>query len=383
MRLVEVRSALDHHRFRAGLGAGAEADQQPDWFDHFDEVLRSSSWFHPYLQRTPHKRWILRNQGITVGRIMAMHPSEGPSRFGLYNCIDNPEAAQALTHAAESWSRSRGSQLLIGPFNPSIHDECGLLEYSDYPEIYGYPQTPQHYIENLEVCGFQRAKRLLTFLQTDEGNALRLQLRMAPLLKVMPQHGLQLEVANWSTLGRDAEWVETLINACWSRNWGFEPISRAEARNLVLKVISLLPKGVLCFVSLHGRPVAISLGIPNAKEIASKLNPRLGLLNLPLMFRRLRRCQCEHGRIALLGVIPELQGSQLSLMASIAMLSQLINKGLSLGSSSASMGWILEDNQAMLRFLKLYGGEQVMAHLIMAKSLDTLGMEQSPSAGQA
>jgi hypothetical protein len=61
------------------------------------------------------------------------------------------------------------------------------------------------------------------------------------------------------------------------------------------------------------------------------------------------------------------------LIASIAMLSHLINKGLALGSSSASMGWILEDNQAMIRFLKLYGGEQVMSHLIMAKSLDRPG----------
>jgi hypothetical protein len=352
------------------------SEEQPCWFDFFDEVLRSSSWFHPYLKRTPHKRWLLKHHGITIGRIMAMHPSTGPSRFGLYNCIDNPRAARVLIDAAETWLRHRGSQLLIGPFNPSIHDECGLLEYTSYPEIYGYPQTPQHYIQNLEACGLERAKRLLTFLQTDERNALRLQLRMAPLLKAMPEHGLQLEVATWSTMKRDTEWVETLINECWSSNWGFEPISRAEARNLVLKVITLLPKGVLSFVSLHGRPVAISLGIPNAKEIASKLDTRLGFLNLPLLFWRLRRCQCEHGRIALLGVIPELQGSQQSLMACIGMLSQLITKGQALGSSSASMGWILEDNHAMLRFLKLYGGEQVMSHLIMAKRLDTPGLEQ-------
>jgi hypothetical protein len=373
MRVVEVRTALDHHRFRAGLGIGLEPEHYPDWFDRYDEVLRSSSWFHPYLKRTPHRRWILRSQGKGIGRIMAMHPKDGPSRFGFYNCIDSPEAAHALTHAAATWTRCRGSELLIGPFNPSIHDECGLLEYRSCSNLYGYPQTPQHYIRNLEACGFDRAKRLLTFLQADERNALRLQRRMAPLLKVMPQQGLQLETAKWSTLERTCEWVETLINQCWSNNWGFEPISRAEARNLVLKVLTMLPKGVLSFISLHGRPVAICLGIPNAKEIASNLNPKLGLLNLPMLLLRLRHCQCEHGRIALLGVIPELQGSQLSLIASIAMLSHLVNTGLAFGSSSASMGWILEDNQAMLRFLKLYGGEQVMSHLIMAKNLDRPG----------
>lgn len=376
MRLVEVHSALDHHRFRAGLGVGLEPGQAPDWFDHFDEALRSSSWFQPYLRRTPHKRWLLRDHGKTLGRIMAMQPKDGPARFGLYNCIDNPDAARALTDAAEAWSRSRGSHLLIGPFNPSIHDECGLLEFSHCGALYGYPQTPQHYIDNLEHCGFRRAKRLLTFLQTDERNAVRLQLRMAPLFKAMPQQGLQLEVAKWSTLRRSCEWTETLINECWSNNWGFEPISRAEASNLVFKVLTFLPPGALSFVSLHGRPIAISLGIPNAKEIATSLNPHLGLLNLPLLLLRLRRCQCNHGRIALLGVIPELQGSQLSLMACIAMLSHLINTGLTLGSSSASMGWILEDNQPMLRFLKLYGGEEVMSHLIMAKSLDRPGQEQ-------
>jgi hypothetical protein len=373
MQLIEVNSALNHHRFRAGLGIGLEPEQQPDWFDHFDEVLRSSSWFQPYLKRTPHKRWILRDQGTTIGRIMAMHPAEGPSRFGLYNCIDHPEASKTLTQAAETWARNRGSQLIIGPFNPSIHDECGLLEFSKCPSLYGYPQTPQHYIDNLVACGYQCAKRLLTFLQADERNASRLATRMAPLLNAMPSQGLALEVAHWSTLRRDIEWVETLINQCWSSNWGFEPIGKAEARNLVLKVLMFLPKGVLSFVSLHRKPVALCLGIPNAKEIAADLNPGLGLLNLPQLFLRLRRCQCHHGRIALLGVIPVLQGSQLSLIACIAMLHHLINKGLALGSSSASMGWILEDNQAMLRFLKLYGGEQVMSHLIMAKGLGTPG----------
>lgn len=383
MQIVEVRSTLDHHRFRAGLDIGLEAEQKPDWFDRFDEVLRSSSWVQPYLQRTPHKRWILRDQGVTIGRIMAMHPSDGPSRFGLYNCIDDPEAVRMLTRSAEIWARSRGSQLLIGPFNPSIHNECGLLEYRDCPALYGYPLTPQHYIQNLESCGFQRAKRLLTFLQADQRSARRLQLRMAPLLDAMSEHGLRLEVASWSTLRRDTDWVQTLINDCWKDNWGFEPISRAEANNLVLKVLTLLPKGVLSFISLHRRPIAIALGIPNAREIASNLNPRLGLFNLPSLFMRLRRLQCKHGRIALLGVVPDLQGSQLSLMASIAMLRHLIDKGTSLGSSSASMGWILEDNKAMLRFLKLYGGEHVMTHLIMAKHLGRPEKEQSSNAALA
>lgn len=370
MRLVEVHSALDHQRFRAGLGIGLESEQKPDWFDHFDEALRSSSWFHPYLKRTPHKRWLIRGHGKTLGRIMAMQPVNGPSRFGHYNCIDNPDAARTLTQAAETWLRGRGSTMLIGPFNPSIHDECGLLEYRHCSSLYGYPQTPHHYIRNLETCGFQGAKRLLTFLQTDERNAMRLQRRMAPLLDAMPQHGLQLEVAKWSTLRRSCQWTKTLINECWSNNWGFEPISRPEATSLVRKVLTFLPSGVLSFVTLNGRPIALGLGIPDAKEIAASLNPKLGLLNLPLLLMRLRRCQCEHGRVALLGVIPELQGSQISLMACIAMLSHLINKGLAFGSSAASMGWILEDNKAMLRFLKLYGGEEVMSHLIMAKSLD-------------
>ena len=376
MQLVEVHSALNHHRFRAGLDVGLDLAHLPNWFAHFDEALRSSSWFQPYLRRTPHQRWILRDQGKTIGRIMAMHPAVGPSRFGLYSCIDNSEASRALTQAAESWARNRGSRILIGPFNPSIHDECGFLEYSTYPSLYGYPETPKHFIDNLAACGYHRAKRLLTYLQTDERNATRLASRVQPLLDAMHEHGLKLEVAKWSTLGRDVEWVEHLINNCWSSNWGFEPIGKAEARNLVLKVLMFLPTGVLSFVTLHGKPIAISLGVPNANEIASELNPRLGLLNLPQLFLRLRRCQCKHVRVALLGVIPDFQGSQLSLMACIAMLRHLINKGLALGSSSASMGWILEDNQSMLRFLKLYGGEQVMSHLIMAKSLDTLVQEQ-------
>jgi len=359
-------SRLSFHLSAQVAGAGPTT---PSWFRKFEDVTASSRWFQPYLRYTDHRSWIVRDQHQTLGRITAINPIDGPARFGFFNCINKHEVAQALTEAAETWLRSRGVQHLIGPFNPSIHEASGLLERAESPIQFGFPDTQPYLINLLEGCGYIKSKRLLTYRQTDRSMALRLEDRMDPILKGLADQAIKLELAQWGSFHCHCSWLRDLINQGWGQNWGFEPISLGEAKQLLLRILTFLPPGSLCFTTRDGLPIGIALGMPDARSVAAQLPEWLGLLNLPLLLHRLRRGHSPHFRVALLGIIPELQGTPISLGSTLAMLKNLIKLAMSWGATSADMGWILDDNTAMLRFLSLYGGNCVMSHVIMGKQL--------------
>ena len=47
--------------------------------------------------------------------------------FGLLEAEDDPETFQALMDTAEKWLSNQGMRRILGPFNLSINQECGLL----------------------------------------------------------------------------------------------------------------------------------------------------------------------------------------------------------------------------------------------------------------
>ena len=369
MKIKIVSSPVDRYKFHEYFDSRSLDSSRGDWFDRFESYTISSRIFQPYLRKTKHQKWILEDNNKVIGRIAAMHPNSGPGRFGLLHCINDQNALYLLLKTAEDWLANRGLNEIIGPFFPSIHEGCGLLEIGKQPVMYGYPVTPIEFISHLESFGYYKAKKLLTFQQSDKGRLEKIRSKLSPTISSLSKKGYQFSCARWKHFRLHSRWLNQLINECWSSNWGFEPITIKESQQLLIRILTFLPAGSLQFTLRNGRPIAIALGIPDARRIASKCPKWLGILNLIFVILSMKRGPFSHGRIALLGVIPEYQSSHESLVSTFAMLENLIKMGENLGSNCAEMGWILEDNTSMLRFLKLYGGECVMEHVIMGKEL--------------
>lgn len=369
MKIKQVSSLVDRYKFHECFDSRSLGSNEDDWFDRFESFTKSSRIFQPYLRKTKHQKWILIDQNKVIGRIAAMHPISGPGRFGLLHCINDQNALCLLLKTAEEWLAERGLNEIIGPFYPSIHEGCGLLEIGKHPVMYGYPVTPIEFISHLEQFNYNKAKKLLTFQQSDKNRLEKLRSKLSPAIKSLNKAGYRVSCARWRHFRLHSRWLNQLINECWSSNWGFEPITITESQQLLIRILTFLPAGSLQFTVREGQPVAIALGIPDARRIASKCPKWLGIVNLLFVIICLKKGPVSHGRIALLGVIPEYQSSHESLVSTFAMLEKLIKIGENLGSNCAEMGWILEDNTSMLRFLKLYGGECVMEHVIMSKEL--------------
>src|SRR5260370_13796696 len=82
--------------------------------------------------------------------------------MGFLDAVDDREVFAALTAQAERWLADKGMRRVMGPFNLSINDECGLLVdgFDSPPAImlgFNLPYAP----ERLAELGYGKAKDLL------------------------------------------------------------------------------------------------------------------------------------------------------------------------------------------------------------------------------
>jgi hypothetical protein len=89
---------------------------------------------NPFFKHADAQYFLACRDGQAVGRISA-HVDHNLNEFqdnawglfGWFECEDDPEAARALLHAAESWLRERGRDRMVGGMDFTTNDECGLL----------------------------------------------------------------------------------------------------------------------------------------------------------------------------------------------------------------------------------------------------------------
>src|SRR3954463_11849190 len=89
---------------------------------------------HPFYEHGDAALFLARRDGEIVGRIMAsddpkyndLHQSS-IGCFGLFDCIDDIDVANALFRAAEGWIREKGRGEIMGPIDYSTNYVCGLL----------------------------------------------------------------------------------------------------------------------------------------------------------------------------------------------------------------------------------------------------------------
>src|SRR3990172_1861924 len=115
--------------------------------------------------------WIAYRGRAPVGRISAQidrlhleryHDATG--FFGMLEAEDDGRTFEALLGTAEAWLRAEGMRRVLGPFNLSINEECGLLvEGFDTPPMILMGHGRPYYAARLEARGYRAAKDLLAY----------------------------------------------------------------------------------------------------------------------------------------------------------------------------------------------------------------------------
>lgn len=284
--------------------------------------------------------------------------------FGFFECINQQSTADLLFKVAEDWLREKGMNTIMGPSNPGMMDELGILVegFDKYPTIL-MPYHKDYYDKIIQNAGYKKEMDLLAYLVTqDSVDHDRANRAMDIVKKRLP--GIKIRKINLRKIKEEVKIIREIFNSAWSKNWGFIPLSKEEFDNLASDLKSIVDNDFAHIAEIDGDPIAFSIALPDYNQIFRNMNGRLFPTGL---FKILwNRKNINKVRTALMGVIPEYQGRGIDALLH----REAINNGLEKGIYSSEVGWILENNIQMVRVAEKLGGTIDKRYRVYSKSLN-------------
>ncbi len=283
--------------------------------------------------------------------------------FGFFESIDKPETSNLLFKVAEGWLREKGMEQVLGPANPGMMDEIGILVegFDKYPSIL-MPYNKPYYDKLVIEAGYKKEMDLLTYLVTqdsvDRGRANR---AMEIVKKRLP--GITIRKIKLKKIREEVTIIREIFNSAWKNNWGFIPLSTEEFDALAADLKTIVDDDFAHIAEIDGKPVGFSVALPDFNQIFRKMNGRLlpfGIFKILWNKRKINKI-----RTALMGVIPEYQGRGIDVLLH----REAIENGLKKNFYSSEVGWILENNIQMLRVAEKIGGTIDKRYRMYSKNL--------------
>jgi hypothetical protein len=259
------------------------------------------------------------------------------------------EAGRALFSAVEEWGCERGMSFLRGPLNPSVNYEVGtLIENFRYPPTLMMTYNRPYYSSLIEAAGFRKEKDLFSYwvdrnLRTPEW--------VLPLVERLKQKsGVRIRHARREDFDAELGLIREIYNAAWSGNWGYVPMTEAEAREMGRALKPVVDPALVVFVYVNDQPIGVGFALPDWNPILKQLDGRIGPLGLCRIMRRKRTIKGLRGFI--FGIKPEYQNLGVPILAY-----DYASRFLRSNSPYQYMelGWILEENP-INDFIGQWGG---------------------------
>lgn len=316
---------------------------------------------NPWFEHGEAQYFLAWRDGRAVGRITAQvdrilneFQDNRWGLFGFFECEDDPEAAEALFAAAETWLRARGRDRMVGPMDFTMNDECGvLIEGHERPPIILTNWTNRYYPALYEGAGLAKAMDTLMWELRIQGRD-----RVHPAIwrmaeAVETKHGITVRPMRKRDIEAEIDRFLEVYNAAWERNWGFSPLTEKEVRHYAKTLKPLLDEHWAFIAEKDGETVGAALSIPDYNQVLKHMRGRL--LPFGWLTFLLRRRKIDRVRVFALGVKREWQHTGVA-----ARFYQLhFDSAEVTPQTYGEMGWILETNKSMNRAMEGMGGRVV------------------------
>lgn len=312
---------------------------------------------NPFYNNGEIALFLAEHNGKPAGRIAAIidhryneYHQTKTGFFGFFEAIDNQQVTNLLFKVAEDWLQDRGMTEMLGPANPSMMDEVGILVQGfDKPPSILMPYHKSYYDKLITGAGLEKAMDLFTYEVNQEGvDRDRMNRAVEIVRKRLPD--LKIRKVNLKKIRDEVKIIRDIFNAAWKNNWGYIPLSEAEFDQLAKDLKSIVDDDFAHIAEINGKPVAFSVALPDYNQVFIKMNGTLfptGLIKLLWNKRKINKI-----RTALMGVLPEHQGKGIDALLH----HESIENGLKRGFWSSEVGWILENNVNMIRVAERIGG---------------------------
>ncbi|TYP92652.1 Acetyltransferase (GNAT) family protein [Fodinibius salinus] len=314
---------------------------------------------NPFYENGEIALFLAEQNGEICGRIAAIcdhrynnHHDSNTGFFGFFECIDDQSVADLLFKVAGDWLREQGYTDILGPANPSMMDEIGILVdgFEYYPSIM-MPYHKPYYNKLIKNAGLAKEMDMYAFRATQENVKLDRMYRAEEIVRRrLPL--LEIREIDLSQIDQEVEIVRRIFNEAWSGNWGFIPLTKEELADLAQDLKLILATKVAHIAEVDGEPVAFSIALPDLNQALRHMDGTLfptGIFKL-LWHRR----NIDQIRTALMGVLPKYQGKGIDALLH----KEAIVNGREVGYHSSELSWVLESNKAMIQV-----AEKIGAHI--------------------
>ncbi len=325
-----------------------------------------------FWQTASRQLFLARCDGAPVGRIAAIvddkyndYAHEKCGAFGFFECRNDEDAAFALLDAARRWLVDRGMDFMRGPLNPSTNYTCGLLvDGFELPPAIMMPWNPPYYAELLEKWRLRKEEDLFAYAIDRQTLELPAWLK-TEVERLRAENRFTWRQAAPATMAADIHAMLQIYRQSWADNWGFSPLSQAEADELVAELKGIVDPDFFVLFFHDGEPAAGMVALPDMNPLLKRLNGRLNLL-APWHFLRSRSQIRQNYRIMLFGILPQYRLHGLPLLLLAHMLEKARQRP---GLRSVEGSWVLEDNAAIEDLIEDFGGRIAKRYRIYRREI--------------
>jgi GNAT superfamily N-acetyltransferase len=357
---------------------------EPNWvpFLYFERLEFFDKNKNPFFEHAEADYFIARRDGRPVGTIAAIlnhrhneFHQENVAHFGVFEVMNDPEAAAALLQMACNWAEERGAERILGPFNLSTNDECGLLiEGFDDPPAILMTYNPPYYMDFLEAAGFQKAMDLYAWLKDTEELAAEggLPDKLLRIVgKVKDRYKLTVRPLNKSNWEHEVAGVKIVYNDAWEKNWGFVPMTDGEINRLAEGLRPIVDERIAFMVEKEGQPVGFCLNLPDISQLLHEIRPGPSLISSyaaiarVLFHLRFNKEKVTRMRAIAFGVKQDFRARGVDGL----LLYEACSRAAPVGYKWLEASWILETNDKMNQTIELFGCTLYKKYRIYEKQL--------------
>jgi hypothetical protein len=335
---------------------------------------------HPFHQHSEVALFMARRNGQPVGTIAAIRNNrhiefqdEQVGFFGLFEVLQDPEAAHLLLDTACNWVRQQGLVAIRGPANFSTNEEAGLLVNGwDGPPKIMMTYNPPYYADMIESAGFVKAMDLLAYILDlrqfgPDGAKLPAKLRRVAK-KIQERGGFSVRTLDMSHFDREVRRFKEIYNSAWAKNWGFVPLTDAELDHMGAGLKQILDPDIVVWAEKDGEPVGAMIPLPNVSQALIRAYPRPGVPEWWSMAKLLWHWKVRHSVDTIRGfaggVLEPYRGRGVEAVLFVKMADAALRR-----YRWAEISWVLESNVMMCRTAEMLGAEVYRTYRIYEKQL--------------
>jgi hypothetical protein len=368
---VEGRRETEAFIRLAGQVFGAD----PNWVEPlwFERRRLLSPRGNPFFQHAEAAFWLARRRGRPVGRISAqidrLAPEAGGRKVGYFGMLAAEEdgaTLAALFGAAEEWLAARGVGVVRGPFDLSINQSSGLLvEGFDTPPTLLMNHNPPWLGAAVERQGYAKAKDLVAYVMDTRGG---LDDRLRRVSERMTGD-LVVRSLDRRRYRQEIRLIAEIFNDAWAGNWGFTPLTEAEAEAMAEEMKPILDPELVKIAEMRGEPVSFIVMLPNLNEAIAGLGGRLLPFGWARLLWRLKVRGVRSARVPLMGTRRQVAETLLGKSLPLKLIYALERRSMAVDIRQLELSWLLEDNWPVRRVVEAVGGRLTKTYRIYEKAL--------------